>query len=171
MTVSLIKATEQDAQLLHEIGVKSYRHHFAKLWLNVNELADYLYQEYSPQQIIKDIQTTNTEWFLIKELQQPIGLVKLTYHAMIPDESLCGTQLNKIYFLPDATGKGTGKTVFTQIETLTKQQNDSLLWLDVLAQNAHALRFYQANGMQKLKEVIFTSKTQQNLEFIMSKNL
>lgn len=170
MNVSLIKATEQDAQLLHDIGVESYRHHFAKLWLNVDELAHYLDQEYSPQQIIKDIQKANTEWFLIKD-PQPIGLVKLTYHAVLPDESICGTQLNKIYFLPDATGKGIGRTVFNQIEVLAKQQNDALLWLDALAQNSSALRFYQANGMQKVKEVMFTSRTQQTLEFIMSKIL
>lgn len=170
MNVSLIKATERDLQLLRNIGVESYRHHFAKLWLDAEELANYLDEEYSPQRISADIQKSNVEWFVINN-PQPIGLVKLTYHAQIPDESIYGTQLNKIYFLPDAKGKGMGKTVFGQIEALAKQHNDSLLWLDVLAQNTAALGFYQANGMQKVKEVMFTSKTQQTLEFIMSKTL
>ncbi len=79
--------------------------------------------------------------------------------------------LNKLYFSPSATGKGYGKTVFKFIEALAKQQDDSLLWLNVLASNTRAMAFYQSNGMHILKEMLFTSETQQSLEYIMSKTL
>ncbi|EOD2819396.1 TPA: GNAT family N-acetyltransferase [Providencia stuartii] len=168
MKIILRKATEQDAQLLYKIGMESYLYHFAKRWKNADELASYVYHEYSPVKIISDMQQSNIEWFVI-ENSQPIGLVKLTYHSTIPDETIQGTQLNKLYFLPSQTGQGNGSLVFKQIEALTKQHGDTLLWLDVLADNHSALSFYQANGMHKLKEVIFTRHTQQSLEFIMGK--
>lgn len=105
------------------------------------------------------------------ENPEPIGLVKLTYHAQIPDEALTGTMLNKLYFLSNSTGKGNGKTIFKQIEALAKTYGDDSLWLDVLAENTSAVHFYQANGMHKVKEIIFSRETQQSLEFIMSKTL
>lgn len=41
-------ARAEDAALLNEMGNASYRHHFAHLWHNADELACYLQQEYSP---------------------------------------------------------------------------------------------------------------------------
>ncbi|WP_368877674.1 GNAT family N-acetyltransferase [Providencia vermicola] len=170
MEVILRKATEQDATLLYNIGMESYLYHFAKLWLHADELASYLYHEYSPHKIIDDISRPDTDWFII-ENTQPIGIVKLTYHAAITNESIIGTQLNKLYFLPTATGKGNGKSIFNQIESLAKQHGDRLLWLDVLAENHSAANFYQANGMSKFKETTFTHHSQQSIAFIMSKTL
>lgn len=40
-------ARAEDAALLNEMGNASYRHHFAHLWHNADELACYLQQEYS----------------------------------------------------------------------------------------------------------------------------
>lgn len=87
MKIILRKATEQDAQLLYKIGMESYLYHFAKRWKNADELASYVYHEYSPFKIISDMQQSNIEWFVI-ENSQPIGLVKLTYHSTIPDETI-----------------------------------------------------------------------------------
>ncbi|MBQ0267473.1 GNAT family N-acetyltransferase [Providencia huaxiensis] len=166
----LRKATKHDALLLHKIGTESYLHHFATLWNNQNELNTYLSQEYSTAKITADLNQQYIDWYII-ENTSPIGLVKLTYHSCIPETDLAGTLLNKLYFSPSATGKGYGKIVFKLIEALAKQQGDSLLWLDVLASNNRAMTFYQSNDMHIMKEILFTSETQQSLEYIMSKTL
>ncbi|MEX9951735.1 GNAT family N-acetyltransferase [Providencia rettgeri] len=166
----LRKATKHDALLLHKIGTESYMHHFATLWNSQNELNSYLNQEYSTTKITEDLNQQHIDWYVI-ENRSPIGLVKLTYHSCIPETNLVGTLLNKLYFSPGATGKGYGKTVFRFIEALSKQQGDSLLWLDVLASNTRAMAFYQSNDMHILKEMLFTSETQKSLEYIMSKTL
>lgn len=166
----LRKATKHDALLLHKIGTESYLHHFATLWNNQNELNTYLSQEYSTAKITADLNQQYIDWYII-ENTSPIGLVKLTYHSCIPKTDLAGTLLNKLYFSPSATGKGYGKIVFKLIEALAKQQGDSLLWLDVLASNNRAMTFYQSNDMHIMKEILFTSETQQSLEYIMSKTL
>lgn len=61
--------------------------------------------------------------------------------------------------------------VFRLIENIAKQSGSTALWLDVLASNARAIKLYQSNGLHILKEVLFKSKTQQTLEYIMSKTL
>ncbi len=172
MSITLKLATVQDVQLLHEIGIKSYCHHFEHLWNNKTELNDYLFKEYTPSKITSDINLANTDWFLIQSPQSiAIGLVKLSYHLPIPESSAIGTLLNKVYFSPHSTGQGFGKAVFQIIEQLAMKQGDQWLWLDVLADNHQAIRFYQSNGMQKIKEIMFTSQTQQTLEYLMSKKL
>ncbi|MEX6225139.1 hypothetical protein AB6F55_09985 [Providencia hangzhouensis] len=45
VSITLRKATEQDASILSDIGINSYCHHFAALWNNQDELLDYLDQE------------------------------------------------------------------------------------------------------------------------------
>ncbi|APC11888.1 MULTISPECIES: GNAT family N-acetyltransferase [Providencia] len=170
VSITLRKATEQDVSILSDIGINSYCHHFAALWNNQDELLDYLDQEYSPVKIINDINQQNIEWYLI-EHSSPIGLVKLTHQSSIPESSITGTLLNKLYFSPDVTGKGYGMIVFRLIENIAKQSGSTALWLDVLASNARAIKLYQSNGLHILKEVLFKSKTQQTLEYIMSKTL
>lgn len=168
--LTLRKATEHDALLLNDIGTKSYLHHFAALWNSQDELYAYLNQEYSTAKIIEDLNQQHIAWYVI-ENTHPVGLVKLTYHSHIAETDLVGTLLNKLYFSPDATGKGYGKIVFKLVEALAKQQGDSLLWLDVLASNTRAIAFYHSNNMRILKEILFTRETQQSLEYVMSKTL
>jgi hypothetical protein len=40
-------ARPEDAALLNQMGNASYRHHFAHLWHNADEMERYLQQEYS----------------------------------------------------------------------------------------------------------------------------
>lgn len=168
--ITLRLASEQDALTLYEIGMQSYMHHFATLWNNKDELFEYLNQEYSANKIINDISLPNVEWYVI-ESESPIGLVKLTHHAKVPDTQMIGTLLNKLYFLPAATGKGYGKLTFKLIEDIALNKGSKTLWLDVLASNSRAIYLYQSNGLQVLKEILFKSQSQQTLEYIMYKTL
>lgn len=170
MPITLRLASEQDALTLYEIGMQSYMHHFAALWNNKDELFEYLNQEYSVDKIIHDINHPNTEWYVI-ESEFPIGLVKLTHQEKIPDTQMIGTLLNKLYFLPVATGKGYGKLAFRLIENIALKKNSKTLWLDVLASNSRAIQLYQSNGLKILKEILFKTESQQTLEYIMYKPL
>ncbi len=170
MPITLKLASKQDILTLHEIGMQSYMHHFAVLWNNKDELFEYLNQEYSADKIIHDISQTNIEWYVI-ESEFPIGLVKLTHQEKIPDTQVVGTLLNKLYFLPSATGKGYGKLTFKLIENIAINKGSNALWLDVLASNSRAIQLYQSNGLQIFKEILFKSKSQQTLEYIMYKTL
>lgn len=168
--ITLRLAREQDALALYEIGMQSYMHHFAALWNSKDELFEYLNQEYSTDKIIHDISQPNIEWYVI-ESEFPVGLVKLTHQEEIPDTQMAGTLLNKLYFLPAATGKGYGKLTFKLIEDIAINKSSDILWLDVLASNSRAIQLYQSNGLKILKEILFKTESQQTLEYIMYKTL
>lgn len=80
--------------------------------------------------------------------------------ADINPEGPTGTLLHKLYLLPDATGHRYGEQIFRAVEKRAKETGESWLWLEVLAANTGARRFYERQGMQHVKDVAFHSATQ-----------
>ena len=68
-------ARAEDAALLNEMGNASYRHHFAHLWHNADELACYLQQEYSLASLQRSLTDSQCCW-LIAEAPHPVGFAK-----------------------------------------------------------------------------------------------
>ncbi|WP_434586805.1 N-acetyltransferase family protein [Klebsiella sp. R390] len=161
-------AQPEDAALLNEMGNASYRHHFAHLWHSADEMEHYLQQEYSLPSLECSLADAQCCW-LIAEAARPIGFAKYAYRQEFNPDGPSGTLLHKLYLLPDATGHRYGEQVFNAVETRAKEAGESWLWLEVLAANASARRFYERQGMQHLKDVVFRSATQQSILHILAK--
>ncbi|QGN36068.1 GNAT family N-acetyltransferase [Klebsiella oxytoca] len=160
----------EDAALLNEMGNTSYRHHFAHLWHNADEMERYLQQEYSVTSLEHSLADPQCCW-LIAEASQPVGFAKYACGQNIHPHGPSGTLLHKLYLLPDATGHRYGEQVFNAVETRAKDAGESWLWLEVLADNTSARRFYARQGMQHVKDVVFHSATQQSTLHILAKQI
>lgn len=104
-------ARAEDAALLNEMGNASYRHHFAHLWHNADELACYLQQEYSLASLQRSLTDYQCCW-LIAEAPHPVGFAKYACRQAISPEGPSGTLLHKLYLLPDTTGDATASRYF-----------------------------------------------------------
>ena len=163
-------AGPEDAALLNEMGNASYRHHFAHLWHNADEMELYLRQEYSMASLERSLADTQCCW-LIAEATHPIGFAKYACRQDINSDGPSGTLLHKLYLLPDATGHRYGEQFFNAVETRAKEAGESWLWLEVLGANTRARRFYERQGMQHVKDVEFHSATQQSTLHILAKQI
>ncbi|CAM3711873.1 hypothetical protein SB6095_02897 [Klebsiella quasivariicola] len=161
-------ALAEDAALLNEMGNASYRHHFAHHWHNADELAHYLQQEYSLASLQRSLTDSQCCW-LIAEAPHPVGFAKYTCCQALSAEGPSGTLLHKLYLLPGETGHRYGEQIFHAVETRAKAAGESWLWLEVLADNPAARRFYQRQGMQYVKDVTFHSASQQSTLHILAK--
>ncbi|WP_434637417.1 N-acetyltransferase family protein [Klebsiella sp. I138] len=161
-------AQREDAPLLSEMGNASYRHHFAHLWRNADEMEHYLQQEYALPALEHSLADTQCRW-LIAEAAHPIGFAKYVCRQNINADGPSGTLLHKLYLLPDATGQRYGEPLFNAVEMRAKESGESWLWLEVLAANTRARRFYERQGMQHVKDVVFNSATQQSTLHILAK--
>lgn len=161
-------AQPEDAALLNDIGNTSYRHHFAHLWHNADELALFLAQEYSVASLERSLADETCRW-LIAEAEQPVGFAKYSYRQNIQRAGPTGTLLHKLYLMPGATGHRYGEQIFNAVETQAKDAGESWLWLEVLAANTGARRFYERQGMRHIKDTIFHSATQQSTLHILGK--
>ncbi|MDE9620458.1 GNAT family N-acetyltransferase [Citrobacter portucalensis] len=163
-------ATADDANLLSSMGYTSYRHHFSHLWKKNHELDAYLEQEYSLPAIAHSLTETGTFW-LIAFNDGPIGFAKYSLQQSIAPEGQPGTLLHKIYLMPGETGKQYGEQLFAEVVRQAKAQNEPRLWLDVLAENPHARKFYEQQGMIFVKEISFTTDSQTSVLYVMEKQL
>lgn len=68
-------ARPEDAALLNQMANVSYRHHFAHLWHNADEMERYLQQEYSMAALAHSLADPQCCW-LIAEAARPVGFAK-----------------------------------------------------------------------------------------------
>lgn len=166
MTMYMRQATAADSVLLNALGNSIYPAHFKHLWNSESEMNDYLKSEYSLSVLEENLADRNTSWF-IAENERPMGYVKLTWEASIPDTDLSGTLLNKLYLAPSYTSQHYGQQIFSKVIDLARSHGKAYLWLEVLEQNERAYRFYEKQGMQFVKEVVFETASQRSVLKVM----
>lgn len=164
------RATPDDIPLLQHMAITSYRHHFAHLWKNPDELAHFLTEEYGEAALQRSLSDTRCVW-LIACAGAPIGFAKYTRQQRIEPENIVGTLLHKLYLMPGETGKSYGEQIFAEVSQQAKAQEETHLWLEVLADNPHARRFYQRLGMEHVKDITFATATQTSTLNILAKLL
>lgn len=168
--LSIRRATAADIHLLSNMGYTSYTHHFAQLWKNADELQHFLEQEYGQDALRHSLEESDTCW-LIASINAPIGFAKFSKGQFIEPDGPCGTLLHKLYLMPGETRKRFGEQLFAEVIHQAKAQDETMLWLEVLADNPRALKFYQRQGMQHLKDVHFSTATQTSILHILTKTL
>ncbi len=99
----------------------------------------------------------------------PVGFAKYSYQQRMADDGKIGTLLHKLYLMPGKTGHRYGEHIFHAVETRAKTAGESWLWLEVLAANPAARRFYERRGMQHIRDTIFHSASQQSTLHILAK--
>lgn len=166
MTLHIRQATLADSVLLNALGNSIYPAHFKHLWKSVSEMNDYLKSEYSLSVLEKSLMDGNTSWY-IAETARPLGYVKLTWEATIPDTLLHGVLLNKLYLAPTSTSQQYGQQMFSRVIDLVRSNTKDFLWLEVLEQNERAYRFYEKQGMKFIKDVVFETASQRSVLKVM----
>jgi len=79
-----------------------------------------------------------------------VGFAQLTHdqsHAFLPPDTRAA-ELNRLYVQRPFLGKGIGKELLARAEALAAAEGAEALWLFAWTGNAHALRFYEAQGYQ-----------------------
>ncbi|KZQ33830.1 alanine acetyltransferase [Enterobacter genomosp. O] len=166
MTLRIRQATVADSTLLSELGYRIYPAHFQHLWVSDAEMKDFLDAEYAPSVIERSLAESHVSWF-VAETDRPVGFMKVTWEALVPETDKQGVLLNKLYLDPAETGKNYGQVMFSEIIDMARSKGKTYFWLEVLEQNAGAYRFYQKQGMLCLKDVVFETASQQSILRIM----
>jgi len=122
---------------------------------------DFLEAEYSYPALERSLQDPGTSWYLA-EASCPIGFAKVTWESVIPETSVSGVLLNKLYLNSAETGKNYGKLMFEKFVVLAQSRGKNYLWLEVLEQNERAYRFYEKQGMLHIKDTVLKTVSQQS---------
>lgn len=165
------QALPADLAAVREIGITSYVAHFGELWQNSQELQAFLAKDFSVEALRRSLQNRQTRWLLAYEDDKPTGFAKLNLDSLLAATATTGAELQKIYFLPGFAGRGYGERLYAEVQRQAVEQQQQLLWLDVLKSNVAAQRFYQRQGMMIVGEDSYTSVNQSVEMWVMAKNL
>ena len=66
--------------------------------------------------------------------------------------------LEGIFVRPEARGKGVGKALLEFLEDLARSQGFREMGSDVLAENAHSLKFHALQGFEETERVVYFRK-------------
>ncbi|MCR9253131.1 MAG: GNAT family N-acetyltransferase [bacterium] len=143
----LVRSRPEDSLKLQTIARKAYALNFADHW-NGNGLELYLDKEFGSKRLTKDLNDLDTYYAFIKSEGESIGFVKMKYlhNPELSEESNC--ELEKIYILPEAKGKGIGKLVMNQLISEARDLGKQFLFLCVIDTNESAIAFYLNNGFE-----------------------
>ena len=174
MPVSIIAILPQQAEELSELCQQIYREVYPYLWHDGGEW--YMKTRYNMLQLKTEIEHPNVAYYFVKNTDnQPIGHLKLNldsnaiagntesygdsstklYDPKIAQEmaALNGLELERIYFLSNATGKGMGQETLDFVLKEARLLHKDYVWLHVM-DSSPAKKFYGRNGFTTCGETI-----------------
>ena len=155
-TISVSVASTDDLIAIQRLGIETYRQHFSEIW-SEKGMQDLLRRDFADEVLAASLSSTDqTCWMLINDPSgQEVGFIKINWQQPDPIDGMMGAELQKIYFLEHAAGKGYGLQAMQAIFDHARQRSETSIWLDVLNSNTGASRFYLRLGFKALGEVPF----------------
>jgi len=142
--MNLKPCTTADIDTLITLATQSYREHYQYLWKDKGE--KYIQANYNDAAFAKEIADQNVGLYLIQVNEVNYGFLKLNLHAAFGSYSATeGLELERIYFLKKATGKGLGKAVMKAVEKIAQTFPKKVIWLKTM-DSSEARFFYQRCG-------------------------
>lgn len=144
------EAGSGDVAMLAELGRQTSKVWFADVY-TADEMQSFLQRDFSEQVLQQQIESVESHTFLIHELNdRAAGFARINWRKPIPLTTDSGAELQKIYYLPEHTGKGLGRNLMTAVIAVVAARGEQNLWLDVLDSNPRARTFYQQLGFEVL---------------------
>jgi GNAT superfamily N-acetyltransferase len=116
-------------------------------------------RQYLSEKAFAEILSKPKRTILLAEIDgHLIGFAQLTHdqtHERLPPE-VRAAEFNRLYVQRPFLGQGIGKALLGRSETLARAEGADFLWLTAWTGNAHALRFYEAQGYQDVGASVYT---------------
>lgn len=144
----IIKAEEKDFRILTDISKVSF-HESHGHSASENDINNYVKEKYNHDVFINESNDSKNVYHIIYCNEQPAGYSKIIYNASHPNVSLDNaTKLERIYLLKEFYDLKLGAELLKFNIELSKQNNQSGMWLFVWKENPRAVNFYKKNGFQ-----------------------
>jgi ribosomal protein S18 acetylase RimI-like enzyme len=142
--------SEEDIPQILDICRQSYIEHYTYLWTDNGE--NYMKTGFTREKILSEMSEDLSKFFLIYEDEAPVGILKIN-----DGKSTDGTrhpgylEIERIYFLKQAAGKGFGKLTLKMVHQLAKNGDKKIIWLKAM-KGADAVGFYEKQGFEVTDE-------------------
>jgi diamine N-acetyltransferase len=142
--MNIIPCNAGDVQTLAGVAVQSYLEEYPYLWHDGGQW--YIQRCFAEPVLINELRQPNHAWFLLKEGNATVGYLKLNITNPLPGyESYDSLELERIYLLNVAKGKGYGRLAVEFCEQYAQRLNKDIIWLKAMDDARHPA-FYKKMG-------------------------
>ena len=159
--------TTADAEMLSELGAKTFYDTFAKDNTPEN-MAAHLKNSFSPEIQLAELANPENIFLIIEEDGLPIGYAQLILNSK--EEFITGTnplEVRRIYATQEYIGKGVGKELMQVAIREAQQRGCDCVWLGVWEKNPRAIAFYKKWGFKEVGSHIFSVGDDPQRDYVM----
>lgn len=130
----------------------------------------YIEEAFNDVQIQKELTEKNSFFYFLEEGEKIIGYLKLNIESAETEEIEGDTlEIERIYVLPEAQGKGYGKVLIQKAVSVAQIHQKNIVWLGVWDQNPEAIAFYERMGFRIFGTHIFRVGWEDQTDYLMKK--
>lgn len=157
-----------DLGQLQAIGRKTYFDAFAKD-NTVENMTLYLAEAFGEERLTRELQNPNSTFYFVQESgsDQIAGFCKINFGPAQSEPVEDAIELERIYVLEDAQGKGYGKAMMQKAIEMGRAAGVSYLWLGVWEKNEAAIAFYEQFGYERFGQHIYHLGNDPQLDYLM----
>jgi GNAT superfamily N-acetyltransferase len=159
--------TTGDAEMLAELGVRTFYDTFAKDNTPEN-MAVYLKQSFSPEIQLDELSQPDVVFLIAEAEGIPVGYAQLILNSR--DETIKGAsplEIRRIYALQEFLGKGVGKVLMLATLNEARKRGCDCVWLGVWEKNQRAIDFYIKWGFREVGTHVFSLGNDPQTDFVM----
>ena len=163
--------TTDDAEMLSELGAKTFFDTFAKDNTPEN-MASHLKKSFSPEIQLAELSDPNNIFLIAEDDVNAIGYAQLILNSQ--EEFITGNkplEVRRIYASQEYLGKGVGKELMQAAIREAKQRGCDSIWLGVWEKNPRAISFYKKWGFKGVGTHIFNVGDDPQKDFVMELTL
>lgn len=143
--VQVARLDVKHVDVLMPVAVQAYIEHYEHLWHDAGKW--YLEKSFSAARIKTELADPGAVFFLVMLQQAPVGFLKINIDAPLEDDpDVHGLELERIYIIRSASGKGIGKQLLQLTFQLAEENHKSYVWLKAMDSSADAIAFYKKQG-------------------------
>lgn len=146
--LQITKCTANDIPDILIVALQSYQEHYTYLWTDKGE--NYIRLNFTSQVIAKEMVAEKSCFYLLWLRNEPVGFLKVNDEKPLAFYAATDClELERIYLLQKASGKGIGKEAVAFVLQLAAERNRSVVWLKAM-DSSPALKFYEKMGFETI---------------------
>ncbi len=136
------------------------------------DMNNYLSVNFSSENLSKELNNPNSEFYFAKINDQLVGYLKLNSGtAQTEADNQDGIEIQRIYILKEYHGKKIGQLLLNRALKVSKDKKARYIWLGVWKKNDRAILFYEKNGFEAYDNHIFTFGNDEQFDIMMKLKL
>jgi len=155
MVISVKRATINDLEAINKMAVETFYETYA--WYNTPEdMVAYTQTNFSREKTRKDLEESETIFFMAYALDELVGYAKMRRTATPPGlQTEKHIEIERVYVVQKFQKQKAGYALVKKCVEAAKEQNLEVVWLGVWKKNKKAIAFYERFGFKIFGSQVF----------------